>query len=276
MQECDTVMEFLSNPWVLVQVAHFPTVLYQWLMAATAEVLRYEQQISDFQFLPYPEIWESMVDRFTAEIYGFAMFIDLGFEELQDLIFEHDNPTEFQSTFGESFGTKDLETLMSRLMKFRSENGLHFINFFKRFSWNKPNETFNVTLVRPTTTHPMCAFKSHKRHFRKINAASGLTGSLMFSAKDIQSCATQECDCEECSKMYREIRKERMDFFKSLTDSKSKDPMQTMMIKFFDDHLKERFPSMKMNKSILAHLVNKEMLYLQSKFIAIEGRNNIF
>jgi hypothetical protein len=274
MQECDTVMEFLSNPWVLVQVAHFPTVLYQWLMAATAEVLRYEQQMSDFQFLPYPKTWESMVDRFTAVIYFFAMFIDLGFEELQDLIFEHDNPTEFKST-GESFGTKDLETFMSRLMKFRSEKGQNLINFFKRFSWNKPNETFNETLVRPTT-HPMCIFKSYKRHFRKINTASGLTGSLMFSAKDIQSCATQECDCEECSKMYCEIRKERIDFFKSLTDSKSKDPMQTMMVKFFDDHLKARFPSMKMNKSILAHLVNKEMLYMQSKFIAIEGRNAIF
>jgi hypothetical protein len=276
MQECDSVMEFLSDPWVLVQVAHFPTVLYQWLMAATAEVLRYEQQISDFQFLPYPEIWESMVDRFNGELYGFALFIDLGFEELQDLIFEHDNPTEIQSTFGESFGTKDLEMFMSRLMKFRSVKGIDFINFFKRFSWNKPNETFNETLVRPTTSHHMCAFKSYKRWFRKINLASGLTGSLLFSAKDIQSSATQECDCEECSKMYHEIRKERIDFFKSLTDSKIMDPMQTMMVKFFNDHLKERFPGMKMNKSILAHLVNKEMLYLQSKFKAIDGRNTTF
>lgn len=263
-------MEFLSDPWVLVQVMHYPSVLYQWLTAATAEVLRFEQQISEFLFLPYPELWDPIVDQLSSKLDCFALSIDSGFQELQDLIIEHTNPTKIQSTFGLSFDKNSIDIFLSNLITYRSKNCQNVINFFKRLCWNDPSAPYNKSLVKPQL-HPVCDFRNYKRHLQKINSASGFTGNLSFSAKEILSCESQACKCEKCLVMYREINKERNDFFKTLSDCKDMDTKKIKMDQFYNDHLKKRFPNVK-KELLMAHLVNKKLLYLKWKFEAIEGR----
>lgn len=71
--------------------------------------------------------------------------------------------------------------------------------------------------------------------------------------------------------MFSRINKEKSDFFNTLSDCKDMDTL-IKMVQFYNNHLKERFPNVKKKDVFLAQLVNKEILYLQWKFEAIEGR----
>jgi hypothetical protein len=269
MQESDSIIEFLSDPWVLVQVLHFPGVLQQWLLAATAEVLRFQQQMSDFLFLPYPETWDPIVRILTYHINIFALSVEAGFQELQFMAEDHENEYSTKKAYEPCFERNDLDAILSRLMMLRSVKGQNFINFFKRVCWNKPNEACNQTLVQPQMLPPKCIHDSYLQYFQKIHSACGFTGNLLFSAKDIRSCALNCCDCEECFKMYGEIIKERSGFFKTLADCK--DANLTKMSAFYDLHLKERFPDVE-KELFSAHLLDKEILYLHWKLDAVSSK----
>jgi hypothetical protein len=269
VQECDSVLEFLSDPLVLVQILHYPSVLHHWLMAAAAEVLRFEQQISEFVFIPYPEAMNSIMILLSAYMHTLGASIKRLFQYLEALVV--DNLDRRNIIYSSSFKIKGLEVFLSALQNFRSEKGQNVIKFFKRLSWQyTQEEKNNKSFKRPRMRHTKCRFQYYKKYFQNINSASGFTGNLLISAMDIQACELQYCQCEECLKMYGKIRKERRDFFKTVSATKDMITIQIKMIQFFDKNLKERLPGVK-DKGFSAHLVNKEMLYLQWKYEALEG-----
>jgi hypothetical protein len=238
-------------------------------MAAAAEVLRFEQQISEFLFLPYPEAMNSIMIVLSSYMHTLGTCIKKLFQYLEAFVVHYlDHPTIIYSS---SIKLKGLEVFLSALENFRSEKGQNIIKCFKRLFWEDTlEEKNNKSFKRPRMRHTMCRFQNYKKHFQKINSASGYTGKLLISAMDIQACELQYCQCEECLKMYDEIRKERRNFFKTVSATKDMITIQIKMIKFFDKNLKERLPGVK-DKGFSAHLVNKEILYLQWKYEALEG-----
>jgi hypothetical protein len=256
-------MEFLSSPRVLVQVMHFPGVLYQWLVAAHAEVLRFEKQITDFQFLPFPETCQENVKLLIIKLMNLKLYIDNGFEQLKNLILNHSVPNLLKS-----FNEHRLDWILSELIEVNSEQGQNDVKALKRSCWNDPANKGKLMLPPKKCCY---TYPHSKLHFRQIYRASGLIeGNLSFSAKDIQLYVKKSCQCAECSKTSSKINQERSDFFKNVLESSNMETTRTKMLQFYNNHLKERFPGVKY-KCILAHLVNKEMLYLHWKYEAIES-----
>jgi len=256
-------MEFLSSPSVLVQVMHFPSVLYQWLVAAYTEVLRFEKQIADFQFMPFPETCEGNVKLLIIKLMHFKLYIDNGFEQLKNLILNHSVPNQLKS-----FNEHRLDWILSELIEVNSEKSQNDIKALKRMCWNDPANKGKLMLPPKKCCY---SYPHSKLHFRQIYRAIGLIeGNLSFSAKDIQLFLKNSCQCGDCSKTCSKINQERTHFFKTVLKSSNVNTTQTEMLQFYNNHLKERFPGVK-NKCILAHLVNKEMLYLHWKYEAIES-----
>jgi len=256
-------MEFLSSPSVLVQVMHFPSVLYQWLVAAYTEVLRFEKQIADFQFMPFPETCEGNVKLLIIKLMHFKRYIDNGFEQLKNLILNHSVPNQLKS-----FNEHRLDWILSELIEVNSEKSQNDIKALKRMCWNDPANKGKLMLPPKKCCY---SYPHSKLHFRQIYRAIGLIeGNLSFSAKDIQLFLKNSCQCGDCSKTCSKINQERTHFFKTVLKSSNVNTTQTEMLQFYNNHLKERFPGVK-NKCILAHLVNKEMLYLHWKYEAIES-----
>lgn len=264
-------MEFLSNPWVMVQVTHFPSVLHQWLVAAYAEMLRFQQQISDFHYLPYPEsckeavalllVVESVKGPIARCLHILKLLICE--ETAHSVLFSRSSPLNGLQ--------KDLSAILCKLEKVRSEKGQNVIKSLKRLCWN--DSSLNCPLLTPVESYMKCAFYDSKIYYRKF-WENGFKGHFFLPAMYNQPCSRE--NCRMCSKMDSENRKERREFekyFEMTPLYKDKNLLMQKMGQFFDDHFKQKFPDgSKESVSFLAHLVDKEVLFLQWKFEQIDSR----
>lgn len=278
MQECDSILEFLSNPWVMVQVIHYPSVQYQWLVAATAEVLRFEQQLVDFQHLPLldtPLIHDlARALRFILDF--LKQRIISCFCGLRHLIYEHKfgchaSASEFVVDVDEM--PIDFDLILYQLKKVRSEEGQRIIKAFKRMCWDESNKG---NLAKPKDRSTGCA-SNQARLYQPRYWANGVKDNNFFFpgiAKETECSEHRRCD--SCDEMMEEQIKERKsfeDYYKTAPIYKDVYITLKKMVQFYGDHLAERFPpEAAKTDSFLAQLVNKELLYLQWKFEKTERR----
>jgi hypothetical protein len=271
VQECDSVLEFLSDPWVMVQVKHFPSVLYQWLMAAYAEVLRFEQQLVDFHHLPFLDT--PLICNLAHNLhYNFSSVkggILSCFSVLQQLILEHKSASRMSAS--ESIVDKmqiELDVILYLLKKFRSEKGQNIVKAFKRMCWDNSNKG---PLSRPLDPSPACYLSLAQLHLRKY-WADGYRGRNFFFPEIAKECSKNRCAmCELVKKEEIQNRREFEDYFKVAPNYEDLDFTMKKMVQFYDDNLEERFPPEAKTDRFLAHLVNKEILYLQWNFENTRG-----
>jgi hypothetical protein len=269
VQECDSALEFLSDPWVMMQVKHFPTVLHQWLVAAFGEMLRFQQQISDFHYLPYPETCKEAVSLLhTAESVKEA--IARSFQVLRTLI----SGERFFMLSNETLEDlqKNLDSILCQLIKVRSERGQNVIKALKRMCWNGSN---TGQLMKPLELCLQCVFYDANLCYRKFWEFNNFRTHFFLPASLYQPCPKTECVyCQQISEEKKSQIKEFDSIFKTKPCYREVDLTSKMMVQFFDDYLKDRFQPQAENESFSAHLVNKEMLFLHWKFETIEGRIN--
>jgi hypothetical protein len=256
----------------MVQVIHYPSVLYQWLVAATAEMLRFEQQLVDFHHLPFldtPLIYELAMATNYIVILVKGTIVRC-FCILQQLILEHKSTSE-TSALKCSLGKlqEELDVILHQLEKVCSAKGQGVIKAFKRMCWDESKKGPLIPKFIDLST--MCTFNQDKFYQRK-NWANGIKGNNFFFPAIATECSHTRC--ASCAAMKEEEIKERREFedcFKA--DPIYKDLALTMnkMVRFYDDHLEARFPPEAKTDRFLAHLVNKEMLYLQWKFEITQG-----
>jgi hypothetical protein len=65
---CESVSEFLLEPWLLMQLPWNPVLYNQWLAAALAEVLRAKKELVEFYRWPVPEEESSAVRTLLSEV----------------------------------------------------------------------------------------------------------------------------------------------------------------------------------------------------------------
>lgn len=270
MQECNSAMEYLSDPWVMVLVIHCPSVLNQWLVAAYAEVLRFQQQISDFHYLPYPETCKEAVSLLHAAESA-KEAIARSFQALKTLI----------SLVGTKYCLspqdwplkdlqKDLNTILRQLKKVRSEKGQNVIKALKRLCWNGSNKG---PLLKPVELCMRCVFHDANlcyRRFWELNIRNHF-----FLPSSLHEKCPGKGYCKFCSQISKENTLQIKEFdsiLKTRPNYKDRDLTKKKMSQFFDDHLKDRFVQQAKKDDFVAHLTKKEMLFLHWKFDQIESK----
>jgi hypothetical protein len=271
-EECDSALEFLSDPFVMMQVTHFPAVLHQWLVAAYGEMLRFQQQISDFHYLPYPDTCEEAVSLLhTAESVKEAIL--MSFQVLKTLIaIVGTNYCLSPDKVPLKDLQEDLDSILCQLIKVRSEKGQNVIKALKRLCWNGSNKgPFRkpVELCMSCICYDsnLCYRKFWELHFKQHFFLPASMYQPCFGAFG-EGC----CNCLEISEENKSQLKEFDSILKTKPCYKDVDLTTKMMVQFFDDYLKDRFQPQAKKKSFSAHLVNKEILFLHWKFGKIEGR----
>ena len=270
IQECDSVFEFLFDPWVLVQSIHYPSVLYQWLIAAYSEMLRFYQQISDFFFLQYPKSFQANIVVLKTIQSGKSTILRYCYV-LQNLIFIHRSPfrtSDFKSALDEM--QEELDTFLHQLRKVRSAKGQNVIKALKRLCWNDPNPGPLEQIWRDPGSGG-CAFYESKLYYRKY-WESGFLGHFFLPAMTTTICPGD--GCISCLKLKEGRLKERQEFeeyYKTSPNYKCLSLTLDKMVQFYNDHMEDRFPPEAKTDSVLVHLVDKEILFLQWKFDSVES-----
>jgi hypothetical protein len=272
VQESKCILEFLFDPWVLVQAIHYPSILYQWLIGAYSEILQFERQVSDFFFLPGSKSCQASINL-LGTIRSSKWTISRYLYVLQNLIFIHRSPfrtSDFKSALDGM--QEELDTFLYQLGKVRFEKGQNVIKALKRQCWND-SDPGPLIPPKQQSSGPGCAFYDSKLYHRKY-WGSGFMGNFFLPAMNTTTCSNNE-RCPACLKMKEDKIKERQDFeyyFNAAPNYKDLDLTLNKMVRFYDHHLEARFPPRAKTDCFLAHLVDKEMLYLQWKFESIESR----
>lgn len=270
VQEADSALEFLSDSWVFVQVTHCPGVLNQWLVAAYGEMLRFQQQISDFHYLPYTTTFKEAVTQLHAAE-SVKVAIARSFHVVNKLISIKGTDYFMCPKSYPLVGFKqDMDAILCQLKKVRSEKGQNVIKALKRLCWNGSNKS---KLLKPIELCMKCVFYDASLSYRYLWELN-IRNHFFLAASLYHPCSNKK-ECPNCIQLHEENIKQTKEFngvFRTRPIYKDVNLTKNKMVQFYDDHLKDRFPPKAKNDGFIAHLINKEMLFLHWKFESIEGR----
>jgi hypothetical protein len=84
VETCESSYEFLFEPWVLIHLPFKPMLLHQWLVAALAETLQFEIDVSEFFHSPVPASLHKSVRRLAAVLKKLHELILKAFDHLEN------------------------------------------------------------------------------------------------------------------------------------------------------------------------------------------------
>jgi len=132
-----SAVEFLLDPWVLIQLPFQPVLFHQWTVALYAETLKFSKEISEFSNFPFPTRLKTAVDCLKKMLNLMSKNISLMTELMFKYFGQPGTNLHKLSEICLRVGMIKLPELLPIIEFVLSDECRNIIRALKRLAWNK-------------------------------------------------------------------------------------------------------------------------------------------